>query len=75
MATANEIPAMWNLAIFGSFCILGLVGFCLLSGNGECARVREVPGCLERAGAGRCLASFGGVVSGSNLEEENESVK
>jgi hypothetical protein len=38
MATANEIPAMWDLAIFGSFFILGffgVYGVCLFRGNGK----------------------------------------
>jgi hypothetical protein len=35
MATANEIPAMWDLAIFGSFFILGFLGVCLFRGNGK----------------------------------------
>lgn len=35
MATANEIPVMWDLAIFGSFFILGFLGVCLFRGNGQ----------------------------------------
>lgn len=38
MATANEIPAMQDLAIFGSFFILGffgVYGVCLFRGNGK----------------------------------------
>jgi hypothetical protein len=42
MATANEIPAIWDLAIFGSFFILGLLGVCLFGGNGECALAQFV---------------------------------
>jgi len=52
MATANEIPAMWDLAIFGSFFILGffgVYGVCLFRGNGKMRENGRVIVCLARA--------------------------